>query len=276
MPAHLTGSRGRRPRAGDRGTDLVVAAEDLTVELGGLPVLRGVGITVRPGETIALVGGNGSGKSTLVRALLGLIPFQRGRIRLFDTDLARFRAWSRIGYVPQRTTATQSQATVEEVVGTGRLALRRPFVPARRQDRIAVTEALSTVGLLDLRRSDVRRLSGGQQQRVLIARALAGAPELLVLDEPTSGVDLEHQRVLANLVEQRTDRGLAVIAVLHEVGPLGALIDRAIVLRDGRVAHDGNPGLLMTAHPHPAHHEQPELAPPTLLDGAVDHRPPTT
>ena len=154
-------------------------------------MLRGVSVTVRPGESVALLGGNGSGKSTLVRALLGLMPIQRGEVRLFDRPLRSFREWSRIGYVPQRTTATQAEATVDEIVATGRLALRRPFVPAAaattgRRSR----EALDLVGLLDRRRSDVRRLSGGQQQRVLIARALAGAPELLVLDEPTAGVDL--------------------------------------------------------------------------------------
>ncbi len=144
--------------------------------------------------------------------------------------------------MPQRTTATQTEATVEEVVATGRLALRRPFVPAAAPDRRGGhARPCDLVGLLDRRRSDVRRLSGGQQQRVLIARALAGAPELLVLDEPTAGVDLEHQRLLAAVIEKRLERGLAVVAVLHEVGALGALIDRAVVLREGRVVHDGDP-----------------------------------
>jgi zinc transport system ATP-binding protein len=253
----------------------VATADDLTVELGGLPVLRGVGVTVHPGEVVALVGGNGSGKSTLIRAVLGLVGIQRGRVQLFGTELSRFRAWSKIGYVPQRTTATQSQATVEEIVASGRLALRRPFVPTRRQDREAITAALATTGLAASRKSDVRRLSGGQQQRVLIARALAGRPELLVLDEPTSGVDVEHQRVLADVIEQRTERGLAVIVVLHEVGPLGALIDRVVVLRDGRVAHEGDPAVVMAAHPHAhphasLHHDEPEIHPPTLLGGAID------
>ena len=266
--------------AADGVADPVAEAADLTVELGGLPVLRGVGITVSPGETVALVGGNGSGKSTLVRALLGLVPFQRGRVRLFGTDLARFRSWSRIGYVPQRASATSSQATVEEVVATGRLALRPPFVPPRRQDRDAVAQALASTSLTDLRRADVRRLSGGQQQRVLIARALAGQAELLVLDEPISGVDLEHQQILAEVIEQRTDRGLAVIVVLHELGPLGGLIDRTVVLRDGRVAHDGDPRVIMAATAHPDHHHAPDHHFPhhhvpsaTLLGGAVDREP---
>lgn len=263
MSAHLT----------ERAPDTVLAAEDLTVEFGGLPVLRGVSVTVRPGESVALLGGNGSGKSTLVRALLGLVPIQRGNIRLFDRPLGSFREWSRLGYVPQRTTTTLTEATVEEIVGTGRLALRPPFVPARRQDREAVREALEIVDLLDQRRADIRRLSGGQQQRVLIARALAGAPELLMLDEPTAGVDLEHQRLLAQVVEKRLERGLSVVAVLHEVGALGALIDRAVILREGRVVHDGEPRALGPALAGWGHHDHlDELDPPPApwLRGAVE------
>ena len=253
----------------------VLAAQDLTVELGGLPVIRGVSMTVHPGESVALLGGNGSGKSTLVRALLGLIPIQRGEIRLFERPLRKFRDWSRIGYVPQRTTATQTEATVAEIVATGRLARRRAFVPARRRDREAVREALELVGLLDLRHADIRRLSGGQQQRALIARALAGEPRLLMLDEPTAGVDLEHQRLLAAVIERRLERGMAVVTVLHEVGVLGALVDRVVVLREGRVIHDGAPGGLGGARLAAAHHDDGDSGQrsPSWLDDAVGDGP---
>jgi zinc transport system ATP-binding protein len=263
MPAHLTSSL----------DPAVVAAEDLTVELGGLPVIRGVSLAVRAGEAVALLGGNGSGKTTLMRALLGLTPTQRGEIRLFDRPLRSFRDWSRVGYVPQRTTATQTEATVEEIVATGRLARRRPFLPAGRADRAAVREALDLVGLLDLRRSDIRRLSGGQQQRALIARALAGAPELLMLDEPTAGVDLEHQRLLAAVVEQRLDRGMAVVVVLHEVGVLSSVIDRAVVLHEGRVVHDGSTGVLKMTSAAAPHHDHPESAARPWLGGTVGNGP---
>lgn len=250
----------------------VLTAADLSVELGGLPILRGVSLTVRSGESVALLGGNGSGKSTLVRALLGLIATQRGQVHLFEQPLGAFRSWSRIGYVPQQTTATQAEATVEEIVATGRLALRPPFVPARRQDRQAVLEALTVVDLLEHRRSDIRQISGGQQQRTLIARALAGAPELLMLDEPTAGVDVEHQRLLAAVIEQRMSRGMAVVAVLHEVGALGPLIDRAVVLRDGRVVYDGDPQVLAASSSHD-HHELVERRDSGWLDGAVEDGP---
>jgi zinc transport system ATP-binding protein len=241
-----------------------LAAADLTVELGGLPVLRGVGITVAPGEAVTLLGGNGSGKSTLVRALLGLTPHQRGEVRLFGTPLRHFRPTRRIANHPQRTTAAHSNALVREVVAAGRLAHRRPFVPPRRSDRHAVAESLEVVGMTDRTGDELRRLSGGQQQRVLIARALATRPELLVLDEPNAGVDLEHQHVLADVLGRLLAGDVAVLVVLHEVGPLGGLIDRAVVLREGRVVHDGPLGSLGQGHHHHGHHADP--APGALLD----------
>lgn len=252
----------------------VVEADDLSVQLGGLPVLRGIDLRLSAGEVVALLGGNGSGKSTLVRALLGLLPYERGQVRLFGTPLAEFRRWSRIGYVPQHSTVGLSNAKVREVVAAGRLALRRPFVPTRSADRRAVTRALQTVDLADRAQHELRTLSGGQQQRVLIARALAGDPELLVLDEPTAGVDLEHQRVLAEVLQDKINSGIAVLVVLHEVGALAPLIDRAVVLRDGRVVHDGALGTLgQTHHPHGDHDHHPAPPTPGWLDGSIDPAP---
>ena len=233
----------------------VLAADDLTVELGGLPVLRGVSLSIRTGEAVALIGGNGSGKSTLVRTLLGLLPHQRGTVRLFGSPLRSFREWYRVGYVPQRSVALLGGSKVREVVAAGRLARRRPFRPLRQDDREAVHRAITLVGLSEQRNADIADLSGGQQQRVLVARALAGQPDLLVLDEPTSGVDLEHQRVLAGVLAELLSAGTAVLVVLHDVGPLGDLIDRAVVLSDGRVAHDGPLGDLGQHHRRFGGHE---------------------
>lgn len=221
-------------------TEPVLRAEDVSVELGGLPVLRGISLTVHNGETVALMGGNGSGKSTLVRSLLGLTPLRRGRVQLFGTDLGDFTKWRRVGYVPQRSTINLTRAKVSEIVGSGRLGHRPPFLPPTREDRRAVTDALDVVGLTDRATAEMQHLSGGQQQRVLIARALATRPELLVLDEPTAGVDLEHQRILADVLAELLRRGMAILVVLHEIGPLAPLVDRAIVLREGRVVHDGD------------------------------------
>jgi zinc transport system ATP-binding protein len=237
------------------GANTVLEADDLTVELGGLPLLRGVSLSARAGEALALMGGNGSGKSTLVRALLGLLPHQRGAVRLFGLPLRNFRQWSRVGYVPQRSIALLGGSKVKEVVAAGRLAHRRPFRPLSRADREAIHDAIAQVGLSEELNTDIAALSGGQQQRVLVARALAGNPDLLVLDEPTSGVDLEHQGVLADVLAGRLSAGAAVLVVLHDVGALGDLIDRAVVLSDGRVAHDGPLGDLGQHHRRLGGHE---------------------
>jgi zinc transport system ATP-binding protein len=238
---------------------VAVEADDVSVLLGGLPVLRGIDLAVRPGEAVALLGGNGSGKSTLVRALLGLVPLRRGTVRLFGTPVADFRGWSRVGYVPQRSVATLGGSRVREVVASGRLSRRRLFQPSSRADRAAVRAALDRVGLAARARDDVGELSGGQQQRVLIARALAGQPDLLVLDEPNAGVDVEHQRVLAQLLGQLVAEGCAVVVVLHEIGPLEPLLDRAVVLSQGRVVEQGGPDVLIAGHrrlgEHHDHHD---------------------
>jgi len=217
----------------------VISADNVTVQLGGLPVLRGIDLRVHRGEAVALMGGNGSGKSTLVRSLIRLLPYQRGEVRLFGTPLSSFRAWARIGYVPQRSGPVLRGAKVKEVVASGRLARRKPFLPLRASDRSAVSRALAVVDLADRATSEMTTLSGGQQQRVLIARALAGEPELLVLDEPTAGVDLRSQQALADLLAELVAAGASVLVVLHEVGLLRSVLDRAVVLHEGRVISDG-------------------------------------
>ena len=219
-----------------------VQVTDGAVELGGRPVLRGIDLTVRQGEVLAVLGANGSGKSTLVRSLMGLVPTCRGEVRLFDRPLAVFGDWQRVGFVPQRVSAASGvPASVREVVSSGRLSRRRPFVPQRRADREAVESAIAAVGLADKARDGVSTLSGGQQQRVLIARALAGAPDLLVLDEPTAGVDVQSQQGFADALASTVARGSTIVLVAHDLGPLRPLVDRAVVMRDGRIAYDGPP-----------------------------------
>jgi len=232
-----------------------------TVAIGGRPILRGIDLSVRTGEFLALMGANGSGKSTLVRALVGLRPLAQGEVRLFGTPLDDFGTWHRIGFVPQRASAASGvPASVWEVVAAGRLTRRRLFRPLSRADRAAIHEALEVVGLADRRTDAVSHLSGGQQQRVLIARALAGQPELFLLDEPTAGVDLPNQEALAATLGRLKDRGATVVLVAHELGPMRRLVDRAIVMRDGRVAYDGPPLRDHEVHepwfaePHTHHH----------------------
>ena len=243
----------------------VIEVSDAAVSIAGRPVLRGIELTVRSGEFVALMGANGSGKSTLVRALTGLWPLTHGTVSLFGTPLDHFRDWQRIGFVPQRPGAAGGvPASVWEVVASGRLTRRRLLRPLGRADRRVIAEALDVVGLADRAAEGVSALSGGQQQRVLIARALAGEPELFFLDEPTAGVDLPNQEALADTLEVLSDRGATIVLVAHELGPMGPLVDRAVVMRDGRIAYDG-PRLDdhevhqpdFGDHPHAHHHPRP-------------------
>ncbi|MEU5914757.1 metal ABC transporter ATP-binding protein [Micromonospora sp. NPDC047527] len=231
----------------------VITVEHAAVGYDGRPVLRDVSLTVTAGEVVAVLGANGSGKSTLIRAVLGLVPLSAGSITLFDQPLRRFRQWQRIGYVPQRLGAGGGvPATVREVVGSGRLARRGLLRPPGAVDRAAVDDALRAVGLADRAADPVATLSGGQQQRTLIARALAGRPELLVLDEPTAGVDAASQEAFAGALREFVDDGGTVLLVAHELGPLRPVISRAVVVHEGGICHDG-------AVPDPAgHHAEPD------------------
>jgi zinc transport system ATP-binding protein len=247
-------------------TDPPVRLDNGSVAIGGRPVLRGIDLEVPAGQFLALMGANGSGKSTLVRALIGLRPLSGGELDLFGTPIDRFQEWTRIGFVPQRGGATSGvPASVWELVASGRLNHRRLFRPLSRADRAAVTGALEVVGLADRAGDGVSTLSGGQQQRVLIARALAGEPELFFLDEPNAGVDLANQVSLATSLGHLKARGATIVLVAHELGPLASLVDRAVVMRDGRLAYDGAPladhavhgatyGEAHTHHHHASHH----------------------
>ncbi|MFF7351391.1 MULTISPECIES: metal ABC transporter ATP-binding protein [Streptomyces] len=231
----------------------VIALRGVTAELGARPVLRGIDLTVGRGEVVALLGANGSGKSTAIRTIIGQVPVSGGTIELFGTPRRAFRAWARVGYVPQRTTAAGGvPATVTEIVSSGRLSRTR-FGIFRRADRDAVHRALELVGMADRAKDSVNALSGGQHQRVLIARALVAEPELLIMDEPMAGVDLASQEVLARTLREQVAAGTTVLLVLHELGPLEPLIDRAVVLRDGCVLHDGPPPHAVGQHALPGH-----------------------
>lgn len=231
-----------------------IRISNTAVRLGRRLVLRGVTFTVGEAESVALLGANGSGKSTLVRAVVGLLPLTRGEIEVLGEPSTHFTSRHKLGYVPQRVSAASGvPSTVREVVASGLLAGsgRYGLLRLGRKGNAAIIEALTAVGLETRLNDCVTHLSGGQQQRVLIARALVGAPQLLVMDEPTSGVDLASQEALAGLLGDFKAKGGSALIVAHELGPLAPVIDRAVVLRQGQVVHDG-------AVPEPAgHHADP-------------------
>lgn len=206
------------------------------------PVLREADFSLFTGDAVAVLGSNGAGKSTLIRGILGLAEVLDGTVELFGRPQASFRKWHRLGYVPQSHTVVSGiPSTVTEVVSSGRLARKgfaRPFSPS---DRAAIRAAIATVRLTDRARDSVATLSGGQQRRVLIARALAGEPDILVLDEPTAGVDTESRAVLAETLAALVSGGTTVLLVTHELGELRRLITRTVVVEAGRISYDGMP-----------------------------------
>jgi zinc transport system ATP-binding protein len=223
----------------------ILVAEGVSFRYGRETVLEDVSLSLRAGEFVALVGPNGSGKSTLLRILLGSARPATGRVRLFGEAPEELSDRSRLGYVPQRPTlASEVPATVAEIVASGRLSTRGWWRPARREDRDAVGHALESVGLGDLAFRPLNELSGGQQQRAFIARAFAGEPALLVLDEPIAGVDAESQRRFRDsLVHLVAEHGAGVLLVSHELSAVAGDLDRIVVLKR-RVLFDGSPSEL--------------------------------
>ncbi len=244
------------------------------VAYGDRPVLRGIDLRANAGEVVAILGANGSGKSTLIRAILGLVPLAAGTLGLFGVTRpgrSMRRQWRRVGYVPQRLGAGSGvPATVREVVSSGRLSRRGLLRPADSADRTAVATALASVGLADRATAPVSTLSGGQQQRTLIARALAAEPELLVLDEPTAGVDASSQAAFAEALRAFVAGGGTVLLVAHELGPLQPLVTRAVVIHDGVIAHDGAVPAPVGHHADPHHdhvHPHAPLDSPGIWSG---------
>jgi len=211
--------------------------DHVTFGYGRTPVLRDVTLQLTSGELLAVVGPNGSGKTTLVKLGLGLLHPTSGSVRLFGQPVERFRDWGRVGYVPQRAGADSPlPLSVLEVVRSGLAGhlglVRRPTAA----DRQRIEHVLEVMGIAELRTAPVSQLSGGQQQRALIARALVTAPQLLVLDEPTTGVDAAARAALRQSLEHLIRvEGVGVISISHDPEGFADLADRVVEVRAGRV-----------------------------------------
>jgi zinc transport system ATP-binding protein len=224
---------------------------------GGPTILEGVDLEIRRGEFVTVAGPNGGGKTTLLRVALGLERPTRGEAFLLGEPADRVGNRYRIGYLAQRTRlGIDAPTTVGEVVAAGRVARRGLVRPFGRVDRAAVEAAIGRVGLLDRAATPIQRLSGGQQQRAYIAKALAGEPELLVLDEPTAGVDVDAQEAFgAFLGELHQALGVTILYVSHEFGAVERYVERVVLVRGG-IVFDGPPSDL-PAHWHDPSHVHP-------------------
>ena len=222
-----------------------LALHDVSLGYEGRPILRGVTLTVEPGEFCALLGPNGAGKTTLLRGMLGLLPLLAGRIEYgFD------RRASPPGYVPQRESLDPIfPLTVLEVVLMGTFARLRPLQPAgRRQHRLAA-ECLAQVGLESIATQPFWALSGGQKERVLIARALAAEPRLLLLDEPTAGVDPGATVAIMDvIVRLNREQGLTVVLVSHQLRIVRQVVRSVIWVDAGQVVKGTAEELLTPEH----------------------------
>lgn len=200
--------------------DTIIDVQDVSFSYGEHEVLSHINLSIHRGDYLGLVGGNGSGKTTLIKIVLGLLKPSSGRVRLFNTDAAHFRDWPKVGYVPQKATAfdVNFPATVEEAVLMGRYGKRGLFRRVTEEDRNKAKDSLEQVGMWQHRSRLIGDLSGGQQQRVFIARALAGEPEIIFLDEPTVGVEKEVKDDFYALLRKLNEElHLTVVLVTHDV-----------------------------------------------------------
>lgn len=240
----------------------IVSMQSASFGYADRAVVSNITLDIHASEVVAVLGPNGSGKSTLVKGLLGLNNHLGGQVALFGTPIDRFHDHARLGYVPQRHTLSASvRATVAEVVAIGRLPHQSWLGRSNHEDRRIIKESLAVVGLDDRSAVDVSTLSGGQQRRVLIARALAAQPDVLIMDEPTAGIDLASQEILSQVLARLAARGATMLIVTHELQALSRVLTRIIQINQGRVTFDGPP----------ANHELSQASPGPVLEDHDGH-----
>ncbi|MDM5211676.1 metal ABC transporter ATP-binding protein [Peribacillus sp. NJ4] len=205
----------------DNVVNPIVKLEDISYKYTKDLVLEHVSLEIPRGAFLAIVGPNGSGKSTLLKLLLGLFKLQKGKIEIFGEDIRRFKDWQKVGFVSQKANSFNSgfPATVFEVVQSGLTKKIGLFKFAGKEDKQKVKKALESVDMLEYQNRNIGELSGGQQQRVFIARSLVSEPELMILDEPTVGVDSKNVHQFYEMLEMLNKKlGITLILVTHDVG----------------------------------------------------------
>ena len=198
----------------------IISVNNLCFEYPDTAVLKNVSFKLNKGDFLGIIGGNGAGKSTLIKLILGLLTPDDGDVKLFGTDYAKAR--SRIGYVSQKSSSfnTDFPATVGEVVQANLFPKKGIFVPYSKKDSIYVDSALEQVGMKEYKNKLIGSLSGGQQQRVFIAAALVHKPELLLMDEPTVGIDAASTKEIMEIIKELNRNGITIIMTNHDTPAL--------------------------------------------------------
>ena len=214
----------------------VIEIRDVSFSYGRQPVLRNINLAVQPEEFLGIIGPNAGGKSTLIKLLLGLLQPDTGRIKLLGEDPEMTR--SRVGYVSQYPTFSRRDfpINVEATVMMGRLGVGKPFGGYTKRDHEIAMVAMEAVEISDIIHRPIGSLSGGQLQRVLIARALACKPEILILDEPTSNIDVQVEEDIFGLLKQYNDH-MTIIVVSHDIAFISGYVDRVACLNQELVCH---------------------------------------
>jgi len=212
----------------------VVAFSHATYTLSHTTALEDVSLDINEGEFVGIIGPNGSGKTTILRAILGLILPRTGTLQIFDCACENLRCHhrARIGYLPQKGKIDLNfPITVLETVIMGRYGVRGLFHRSGKEDMAIALRALEEVGMRDFQNQPFGQLSGGQQQRILIARALAQQPQVLLLDEPTTGIDTTTQHTVLELIRRlHRELQLTILLVTHDINLISPLVDRLVLL----------------------------------------------
>jgi zinc transport system ATP-binding protein len=217
------GPNGMEANSGEllRSEDVPVRFNEAWFSYGSEPVVRDINFSITPGEFAAILGPNGSGKTTLMKLALGLLKPTLGEVLLFGEPAESFTDWHRVGYVPQRTQATESRfpASVREIVNFGSYSGFSPLAIFKRKNSGKVDDAMDLAGITNLADHRVSDLSVGQQQRMLIARSLVRQPDLLVMDEPVAGVDAAGEEQFHSMIRRlNRDLGITIVMVSHDIG----------------------------------------------------------
>jgi zinc transport system ATP-binding protein len=221
----------------------LISVRHLSFQIGEERILEDVNFQISRGDFVGIIGPNGSGKTTLLKLMLGLLHPDAGEVMVFDQPTKTGKNSHEIGYIPQKVTQLETKfpMTVEEVVRLGRINQRGLFQRLGKNDEKIVTQVLSLVGLTQFRHKRIADLSGGQQQRAFIAKALAGQPKLLILDEPTVGIDMESQESFyALLSELNQKHGLTIVIVSHDLDVVTSQVSSVLCLNKTVIYH-GDP-----------------------------------